>query len=535
MRLSSVLTDAVIILVLFGGVRAFRSPRTARWGNTAAAAALLAAMVLVMTRHGVGRPGLVAIALLLGAAVGFTAAARVTMTQIPAMIALQHGAGGLAAVLVSLLEIWRGSQTGLTGSQALAGLLGMMIGAATFSGSMIAAAKLGGRLNVRPLTAGRLRSAVPGLFLVAGLLAFGSNFTEGGPLLAFLIGASVFSAVGGLLLATPVGGADMPVLISTLNATAGFAAAFCGVILEDRLLVAAGAMVAASGSVLTHVMCRAMNRSLLSLFTGHAPGSPAGAVPGREAMLPQVAVASAGAYPSAMEKPASAVAAVPAPAPPGPAPQGAAASPPPTTAVSVTAALVPPAEDGGSAPVDPLERAAGLCIDAKEVIVVPGYGMARAQAQFAVADLARQLEKMGKRVRFAVHPVAGRMPGHMHVLMAEADVSYDLLVEMDQINPDFEQADLALVVGACDVVNPAALSVPDCPISGMPILLAGQARRVLVCNFDDRPGYSGVENPLYEQENTTMLLGDAAESIVMLSQAVTRASSGADGLDKGPA
>jgi H+-translocating NAD(P) transhydrogenase subunit beta len=474
LRFSSVLTDAIIILVLFAGVRAFRSPRTARWGNAAAAGALLAAMLLVVSRHGVGRPGLVLLALLAGSSFGFLAAARVTMTQIPAMIALQHGAGGLAATLVSLLEIWRGSQTGLTGSQALAGLLGMLIGAATFSGSMIAAGKLGGRLNLAPIAARRLRSAVPGLFLAAALLAVGSGFVEGGPLLAALVGAALLSAVGGLLLATPVGGADMPVLISTLNATAGFAAAFCGVILEDRLLVAAGAMVAASGSVLTHVMCRSMNRSLLSLFTGQAPG---------------VSAAAAAAW---------------EPADPAAAPPAATAGPPAT--------------------LDPLETAAALCRDAEDVIIVPGYGMARAQAQFAVAGLAQQLGRMGKRVRFAVHPVAGRMPGHMHVLMAEADVSYDQLVEMDQINGDFEQADLALVVGACDVVNPAALSVPDCPISGMPILLAGRAKQVVVCNFDDRPGYSGVENPLYEQENATMVLGDAADSIGRLSEAVSRLS-----------
>jgi NAD(P) transhydrogenase subunit beta len=472
MRDLTTLTDALIILALFTGVGLFRSPRSARFGNLLAALALLAAMGLVVARHGLDRPGLVLGALAAGAGLGLAAALRVTMTQIPAMIAFQHGAGGLAALLISLLELWRAQEAALSGAQALAGLLGLVIGSATFTGSLLAAGRLSG---LQPAVTVRPRVSAPALFFAACLLATASGFFEGPLLLAGLLGAAGFAAAGGLALAAPVGGADMPVLISLLNATAGFAAAFCGVILEDRLLVVAGATVAASGSVLTHVMCRSMNRSLLSLFAPRAAGAPATS----DARAPDAQAAAGKTMPDRAQRAAAA-----------------------------------------ASHSDPLEESVAACLAAQDIIVVPGYGMARAQAQFEVAALGAHLMEMGKDVRFAVHPVAGRMPGHMHVLLAEADVSYDLLVEMEQINPQFKDADLALVVGACDVVNPAALSVEGCPISGMPILLAGAAGRVLVCNFDDKPGYSGVENPLYEQPNTIMLLGDAKATIARLLEAV---------------
>ena len=264
------------------------------------------------------------------------------------------------------------------------------------------------------------------------------------------------------MLAIRIGGADMPVLISFLNATAGVAAAFCGVIVGNRLLIACGATVAASGSILTHVMCKAMNRSVFNVFW-NAAASRSGAA----AVAPSSKVAVAARSSSS-----------------------------------------------------PMERAIEACRAAKRVVIVPGYGMAVGQAQFKVTELSQLLEKMGKEVFFAIHPVAGRMPGHMNVLLAEADVPYDRLFEMDEINPSFPETDVAIVVGACDVVNPAAMDEPDTPIAGMPILKVYEAKSVIVCNLDERPGYSGVPNSLYDRPNTVLLFGDAKDTLGRLSERI---------------
>jgi len=284
----------------------------------------------------------------------------------------------------------------------------------------------------------------------------------------------LLAVVVGLVFAVRVGGADMPVLISFLNATAGFAAALVGVVIQNRLLIACGATVAASGSILTLVMCRAMNRPLLNVFTG-LKGAPAPVVP----VWPGVITEGANAGPGAIESPA------------------------------------PPAR---LAPEDPYGFAADLIREARTVVIIPGYGMALAHAQFEVVGLADRLTRNGADVRFAVHPVAGRMPGHMHVLLAEADVDPDTLYEMSQVNDRLKDTDLALVVGACDVVNPAAVTTTGTPISGMPILLAYEAKRVIVFNLDDRPGYSGVENPLYDDPKTLLLLGDAKTTVAEVRQ-----------------
>jgi NAD(P) transhydrogenase subunit beta len=269
----------------------------------------------------------------------------------------------------------------------------------------------------------------------------------------------------GVVFSVRIGGADMPVLISFLNATAGLAAALVGVQIQNRLLIACGATVAASGSILTAVMCRAMNRPLLNVFTGLKPAAePEAAVsaPG-EAAAPDLAPAEA------------------------PAPR--------------------------VVPADPYAAAADLIRAARTVVIIPGYGMALAHAQFEVAKLADLLTRRGAEVLFAVHPVAGRMPGHMHVLLAEADVDPDTLFEMREVNPRLKDADVALVVGACDVVNPAAIHTQGTPISGMPILAAHEARRVIVFNLDEKPGYSGVPNTLYDDPRTLLLLGDAKETV----------------------
>jgi len=291
----------------------------------------------------------------------------------------------------------------------------------------------------------------------------------------------------GWVLAIRVGGADMPVLISFLNASAGLAAAFCGVIIGSQLLVAFGATVAASGSVLTHVMCRAMNRSLFNVFKGLAPPrKSAGAVKG-ETLLSFVPVGEVDGGPGG---------------PAGEDPVGG-----PESAVASEA--VPAAE-----------RAVAALREAKTVIIVPGYGMALGQAQFQVVKLARRLAAGGADVKFAIHPVAGRMPGHMNVLLAEAEASYDDLIEMDDINPRFKDTDLVLIVGASDVVNPAATTTEDTPISGMPILHVDESKQVVVCNLDDRPGYSGVPNLLYGRPGVILLFGDAAPTVESLLRAM---------------
>ena len=456
--------DLGIILLLYVGIALFRRPGLARLGNVLAAGALAAGAGLVLATHEIHAPALLAVAVGLGAALGLIASARTTMLDIPGMVAFQHGAGGIAAFLVSAIELERGADDGLLLQGVVAGHLGLIVGAATFSASLLAAARLTGRLRSRPL-------ALPhhdlwlllAVVVSAALIVTGSRL-HGGPLLLVLGAEGLIAMLAGLLLAVRIGGADMPVLISSLNATAGFAASFCGVILDNRLLVAFGAVVAASGSILTLVMCRAMNRSLRSVFAGFTPPPPS-------------AVASpAGGAPSVAEPAA-------------------------------------PAEPDAAPAEAPRERFLAWAREAGSVVIVPGYGMAVAQAQAEVAGLARWLQGRGARVRFAIHPVAGRMPGHMNVLLAEADVDYDLLVELADINRDFATTDLAIIVGACDVVNPAAIRAEGTPISGMPILLACDARNVAVFNLDATPGYSGVPNELYERPGVALLFGDARETL----------------------
>jgi NAD(P) transhydrogenase subunit beta len=458
--IGSVVIDLVVIIVFMAGFAQFRAPRSARRGNLTAAAALVMAVLVVVLGNPIGGWPVIVGAVVVGGGLGWGVSAKVTMVGIPAMVAFQHGAGGVAAFLVSAVELTRDPVSGISVGK-LSGLLGMVIGAATFAGSLIAGGKLMGKLSGKPVVLPR-----HGVLIAATLVAIAvvcAVVGMGGPR-TVAWGAIVLIAVSmwlGVAVSIRIGGADMPVLISFLNATAGLAAAFCGVVIQNRLLVVCGAVVAASGSVLTQIMCAAMNRNLLKVFLGFASSAPA-----------------------------------PRRLPVGPSAAGAAAIP-----------------ELASAATDPRDAAIALAREAKSVIVVPGYGMALAQAQFQVVQLADLLESRGASVCYAIHPVAGRMPGHMNVLLAEADVSYDKLIELDDANPRFKDTDLALVVGACDVVNPAAVRTEGTPISGMPILNVQEARRVLVCNLDARPGYSGVENILYAMPNVVLLFGDATHTL----------------------
>ncbi len=465
------LTDFAIILILIVGIGQFRTPRGARSGNLTAALALSCALAIVLYRNPILEPAMVIPALALGSLVGWVVAMRVSMIQIPAMVAFQHGAGGVAAFLVSYVELTRDTVL-LTTVGRLSGILGLVIGAATFSGSMIASGKLANLLRQMPTVFpkhGVILWGILGVIVSLGLVA---GIATGPALPGALLVLILLSILLGIVFSIRIGGADMPVLISFLNATSGLAAAFCGIIIQNRLLIACGATVAASGSILTHVMCQAMNRNLLKVFVGTQLKS--GAAPLQ-----------------------------PAESKPQP--------PPPTT-------LAEPAEREESQEQAVLLRAVEAARTAKKVIIIPGYGMALAHAQFETVQLANRLEAMGKEVKFAVHPLAGRMPGHMHVLLAEAEADPEMQLDMDQINPEFKQTDLALIVGACDVVNPAAISTEGTPIAGMPILAAHDAKQVLVCNLDRRPGYSGVENLLYADPRTILMFGDAKTSVGRLLQ-----------------
>ena len=494
--MSGAALDAAIALVLLGGIGQFRTPGRARWGNGAAALSLLAATVLVLWRHGTASPELVAAGAVVGAAAGWWLASRVAMIHIPPMVGLQNGLGGLAACLVSWVELSSHRAPPLAPIAAGAAILGLLVGAATFSGSLVAAGKLLGRLRSTPVVLPRhglllLGLGVASLAAALGLATAGPEAAMGTGLLA------VLSLAGGAGLALRVGGADMPVLISFLNALSGLAAALCGLTVGHRLLIVCGATVAASGLVLTRAMCRAMNRDLGEIFTGRtAPPTAVGSG------APEVAEV------------------LPVPGTPTPAAGAAPATAEPVEAEPVEAAVTPaassdavgdqprPAESG-----DALERAVALLREARSVVIIPGYGMALADAQRQVVELADSLAAMDKDVSIAIHPVAGRMPGHMHVLLAEAEVDYDMISELEEANDAFAASDVALVVGACDVVNPAAMAREGTPISGMPILKAHEAASAIVCNLDAQPGYSGVENPLYREPGTVLLLGDAAESV----------------------
>ncbi len=465
--------DFFILGLVFIGIWLFRNPGRARKGNLIAGTAMALAAGVVILRHPPAHPWALIGFLTIGALAGIWVVTRMRMIQIPSMVAFQNGAGGLASFLIAFVELSRGG--GLHLVNEVSGLLGLAMGAFTFSGSMIASGKLANKLSGPPVHL-RLHTLLNSILLlgILGLIILASAFSVPFSMAVVLwTGIVITALVFGALFALRVGGADMPVLISFLNATTGLAAALCGMVLGNTLLISCGAAVAASGSILTHVMCKAMNRSLYRVF-----------IPLLETNEGIPLEGERGSGSVEKEKQAK------------------------------------------QKKTDPIEDVSRIIQDSDSIIIVPGYGMAVAQAQFELITLTENLISMGKKVRFAIHPVAGRMPGHMNVLLAEAGVDYDLLKEMDEINPDFKETDLVLVTGACDVVNPAAITAENSPISGMPILHVHEARHVVCCNIDDRPGYSGVENPLYQNERTRLLLGDAKKTVEKLAAKITFGDAG---------
>lgn len=444
----------VITALILAGIRLMSSPKTAVRGNLLAASGMLAAVMLVLWESEIIGLPLLWAALAVGSVIGYILATRVVMIKLPQLVALFNGFGGGASVLVALVEILeRSAFLGFFGRST--GQLALLVGGITFSGSLIAAAKLDHRIIQQPVVI-RNYKAVTGtvLALIAfiWLVSFFAAPAAHIPALSFA--ALLLSLLLGSVFALRVGGADMPIAISLLNSFSGLAGAIVGLTIRQPLLVSVGAIVGASGLILTRLMCAAMNRSLLSVLSGHS------------VMFRKETKTAAPAEQKAIPRPSS---------------------------------------------------AAQLLLDARKVIIVPGYGLAVAQAQYLVQKIMRLLEQRGAEVKFAIHPVAGRMPGHMNVLLAEAGVPYDKLLEIHDINPVFAAADLALVVGACDVVNPAANTAAGTPIYGMPVLKVEEAKAVIVCNLDENPGYSGVPNPLYTMPHVYLLTGDAAQTLEKLA------------------
>ncbi|MGD8975959.1 MAG: Re/Si-specific NAD(P)(+) transhydrogenase subunit beta [Gammaproteobacteria bacterium] len=449
---ASYIAATILFILALGGLSNQETARRGNWyGITGMAIALLATILGVVTQHYT----LLFIALLIGGSIGLVLARRVQMTQMPELVAILHSLVGLAAVLVGFANFMDHS-TVLTGAEAtihdIETYLGVLIGAVTFSGSVIAFGKLSGRIGGKPMILPARHWLNLGLLLAS--IWFGIEFVEqsaagGGtwPLLLMTLVALAF----GIHMVMAIGGADMPVVVSMLNSYSGWAASATGFMLSNDLLIVTGALVGSSGAILSYIMCRAMNRRFLAVIAGGF-GTGGGTT------------ASGGEV------------------------------------------------EGEVVPIQP-EETAELLANAKEVMVVPGYGMAVAQAQHTVYEITKVLREKGVNVRFGIHPVAGRMPGHMNVLLAEARVPYDIVFEMDEVNEDFPDVDVSVVIGANDIVNPDAQEKPDSPIAGMPVLEVWKGGTTIVLKRSMATGYAGVGNPLFFKENTRMLFGDAKDSL----------------------
>ena len=452
------------ILFIFG-IKQLSSPRTARRGNTTAGVGMLLAIVATLYVQNIISVVWIVIAMIIGSAVGAVLALRIQMTAMPQLVALFNGFGGLASVLVvgsEYLRRWNDVDRPITFDQGLTMGLSVLVGCVTFTGSMVAYGKLQGLIAGRPRQwKGQLiGNALLFLIPVAASVWIGLDHTAGWALLLIVPLASVL----GVTLTIAIGGADMPVMVALLNSYSGIAACATGFILDppNKALIVSGALVGASGIILTSIMCKAMNRSLANvLFGGVGTDDSTGT--------------------------------------------GAAHH-----------------EDRPVRSVD-AEELAMMLDGVRKVIIVPGYGMAVAQEQHAVRDLFHILGKRGAEVYFGIHPVAGRMPGHMNVLLAEVDIPYDRLLDLEQANAEFETAEIAMVIGANDVVNPAARHDKSSPIYGMPILNVDQAQTVIVCKRSLAAGYAGVENELFVAPNTLMFFGDAKKSMTDLCKALNEA------------
>ncbi len=463
------ITYLVASVLFIYGLKQLQRVSTARRGNALASLAMLLAIVVTLLAMGaIDVPMLIA-ALVVGSALGGISARMVKMTDMPQMVAIFNGFGGGASALVGLAYIFdpdlagqlKGTLAAIGGDTSVSLMLSLIIGGITLSGSIIAFAKLQELMTGTPIlfkgqNAINLTLAL-GMF---GLAAYTGFFATGDQVGLLSVAVTVIALVMGVLLVIPIGGADMPVVISLLNSYSGLAACATGFVLQNNLLIIAGSLVGASGLILTQIMCKAMNRSLANVLFGGFGAEP-------------VATGGGGGKDEYTNVKSS----------------------------------------------DP-EEAAMIMETAELVIIVPGYGLAVAQAQHICKELGDALEKNGTRVLYAIHPVAGRMPGHMNVLLAEAQVPYEKLMEMDDINSEFKNCDVALIVGANDVVNPAAIKDPQSPIAGMTILNVHEARSVMMIKRSLSPGFAKIKNELFEYPNTLMLFGDARAMLQSIKQEV---------------
>jgi len=460
------LIAAVLFILALSGLS---QHETAQRGNTFGVIGMAIALVATITVALTSDPDrgvwvtalLIALAMIIGAAIGTTLARKVEMTGMPQLIAMLHSFVGLAAVLVgynSFLDPTAEAEA-LGGFHRGEVFLGVFIGAVTFTGSVIAFLKLSGKMSGRPLLLPHrnlinLIAVLVALGLMAWFIIAPEHSTQAW---IALVAMTVIALLIGLHLVGAIGGGDMPVVVSMLNSLSGWAAAFAGFMLDNDLLIITGALVGSSGAYLSYIMSKAMNRKFVSVILGgFGSGAPA------------------------------------------------------TGAKSGAGAA---AEEQGEYRETDAASVAALLKDAHKVVITPGYGMAVAQAQYPVADLTAKLRDLGVDVTFAIHPVAGRLPGHMNVLLAEAKVPYNIVLEMDEVNDDFPGVDVVLVIGANDTVNPAATEEPDSPIAGMPVLKVWEAQDVIVFKRSMATGYAGVQNPLFFRENTQMLFGDAKASV----------------------
>ncbi len=434
--------SAVLVLGVLLGISRMSKVKSANSGNTLSAVCTLVAILVIMYNCEILTAWQAWLGLAIGAVLGIIGAVKVKMIEMPQAVALLNGLGGLASALVAILTVQQTENR----FEIYVGAVALVVGFVTFTGSVVAAGKLHKLLPQKPVV-WKAHSLIVAVTIVATALAV--IFC---PECMWLI--SILSAFFGVAFAIRVGGADMPITISLLNSLSGVAGGIAGIAVGDVLLVAIGGIVGASGLLLTQIMCRAMNRSLISILVGGKAKKAA-------AKIEKAAAPDKKEEPKKEEK----------------------------------------------------LNAGDILNAAKKVIIVPGYGMALGQAQSIVKTFADKLEANGAEVKYAIHPVAGRMPGHMNVLLCEVDVPYDKLYEMETIDGEFKECDVAVIIGANDVVNPAANTAEGTPIYGMPVLSAADARHVIVCNFDASPGYAGVPNPLYEAENTIMMLGDAKETV----------------------
>jgi NAD(P) transhydrogenase subunit beta len=457
----SYIAATILFILALGGLSNQETARRGNWyGISGMAIALLATIFGVVTQN----YGVLLIALLIGGSIGLFLARRVQMTEMPELVAMLHSLVGLAAVLVGFANFMDPDRLGHFSGIDLTihdieTYLGVLIGAVTFSGSIIAFGKLSGRIGGKPMLLPARHWLNLGLLLAA--IWFGREFVQqsaGGSGIAPLIVMTVIALLFGIHMVMAIGGADMPVVVSMLNSYSGWAASATGFMLSNDTLIVTGALVGSSGAILSYIMCKAMNRKFFAVIAGGF-GTGGGTV------------AAAGE------------------------------------------------QQGEIVPIDPVETAA-LLKDSKEVMIIPGYGMAVAQAQHTVYEITKALRDRRVNVRFGIHPVAGRMPGHMNVLLAEARVPYDIVYEMDEINDDFPDVDVSIVIGANDIVNPSAQDEPDSPIAGMPVLEVWKGGTTIVLKRSMATGYAGVQNPLFFKENTRMLFGDAKETLDAVLKAI---------------